>query len=74
MPPRVEEATRRELSAAGQVDSWRGALALLLARRIDAGRDEGDDLAALHDALTDTLAAALRPVDELRARRARRGY
>lgn len=69
----LEESTRAELVAVDRVGSATGQLALVLARRIDSGRDTGAGLASLARQLRDTLAAAtvnavdvVSPLDKLR--------
>jgi hypothetical protein len=69
----LEESIRAELAAVDRVGSATGQLALVLARRIDSGRDTGAGLASLARQLRDTLAAAtvnavdaVSPVDRLR--------
>jgi hypothetical protein len=72
-------AVRRELGAAGRLDTSLGLAAVALAERIADGEDRGSALAALVKQLGATMADALRnaavegdEVDELRERRARR--
>lgn len=77
----LTDLTRRELDAAGRLDTARGAAVLLLAGRLDANQDTGSAVAALHrqwdaalTAATADARQALSPMDELRLRReARRG-
>ena len=77
---RVADAVRAELKRVGRESSSLGASALLLAERIDAGKEPGSALAALNRELRATLAEALRGEtrsgvaamrDELAERRAR---
>ena len=72
-------ATRRELDVAGRLDSALGQQALAIAARIAAGTDSGSSLAALSKELRAVMGAALAdvaaavdPVDELRAWRDRK--
>ena len=70
-----------ELTAAGMLNSHQGRIALGLARRFDAGDDTGAALAQVARQLRETMASALAsavpvavdPLDELRAKRERRG-
>ncbi len=73
------EAARRELGAVGQADTPLGQMALVLAGRIASGSETGAATAALSKELRAVMARVTReapvgvdPVDELRARRARR--
>lgn len=72
----VAEATRRELRAAGRLETAAGMSAVKLAEKLDTGRDTGSAMAALSKQHLTALAEALRgvtlvssPLDELRARR-----
>lgn len=72
----LTEAVRAALAEAGQVESWEGQAALLIAERIDATeRESGSAYAALVAKLESSMELALRPrpgesfVDELRARK-----
>lgn len=76
----VTSATSVQLDAAGRLDSPLGQAALALARRVDSGSENGSALSALVRELRATLVDALDGasatsdvVDELRARRERRG-
>ena len=69
-------ATHRELVAAGRVDTALGAMALQLARRIEAPGESGSGMAALSKELRAVMADVVKdaatgpdPLDELRARR-----
>ncbi len=70
-----------ELTAVGMLDTHQGQAALLLARRMESGRDTGAALSQMVRQLRETMASALAsqepdevdPVDELRARRESRG-
>ena len=75
----LADATRRELEAAGRVDTSLGQAALALAARIDQGSDTGSALAAVAKELRATMVQALDGadveadlIDELRARRVAR--
>jgi hypothetical protein len=75
----VEKATRMSLAEVDRLDSPLGAAAVVLARRLDEGRDTGQGFASLAKQLQATLEAATAgvqqeadPIDELRARRARK--
>ncbi len=76
-PGPVYEATARDLEAAGRVNGSRGAMALVLALRIDSGDDNGHGMVAMIKEHGRILAEALKdapkswtPLDELRRRRA----
>lgn len=69
-------ATRRALVAVGRADTALGAMALELARRMEAPGESGSSMAALSKELRATMAAVVKdaptgpdPVDELGARR-----
>ena len=70
-----------ELSAAKMLDTHQGQAALLMAREMESGNATGAALAQLVRQLRETMASALAsqepdevdPVDELRAKRERRG-
>ena len=73
------DATRKELTRAGQLSSHAGQAALLLAERIEFGENTGSAVAQMVRQLHDTMARALAdqvaeadPLDELVARRERR--
>ena len=73
------DATRKELTRAGQLPSHAGQAALLLAERIEFGENTGSAVAQMVRQLHDTMARALAdqvaeadPLDELVARRERR--
>lgn len=75
----LTRSTRLELEAAGRVDSSIGQLALLAARRLDAGGETGSAVASLMREHRATVAEAVRGVqmagdklDELRAKRDRK--
>lgn len=75
----LEDATQRQLAAAGRESCPAGVNALLLARRLDQAGDTGSAVAALSRQHLAALEAALEgaepagdPVDELRHRRERR--
>ena len=78
----VEEQTYRELEQAGQLDTARGQMCLVLARRLDRpGVDTGSAVSTVAARLDDLMAKATRGTgaatapqqlrDELAARRAR---
>lgn len=74
----VESSTMAELAEVGRVDSPAGQCAIVLAKRIDTGRESGAGLAALVREHRAALAAAMKdgepgfsPVDMLRERRQR---
>lgn len=76
------EVTRRDLEAAGMLDTHIGAYAIVLATRLENSSGEtAAGLAQLVKQLRETMASALAhsvpdeidPVDELRARRESRG-
>lgn len=77
----VVDSITRELREAGMLSSHQGQCALLLAERIEVGEDTGAALAQLVRQLRETMASALAsaapaevdPLDELRAKRERRG-
>src|ERR1044072_6203140 len=58
----VVAATRRELEAAGRLDSALGQAALVLARRVESDRDTGSAAAALVKEWRATKAEALKGV------------
>lgn len=75
----LTRSTRLELEAAGRADSSVGQLALLAARRLDAGGETGSAVAALMREHRATVAEAVRgaqkagdKLDELRAKRDRK--
>ena len=75
----VEAATRTSLAEVERLETPLGAAAVVLARRLDEGRDTGQGFASLAKQLQATLEAATAgvqleadPIDELRARRARK--
>lgn len=72
-------ATYRELDAAERLETAYGQAAMVLARRIDAGRDTGSAMATMTRQLRETLAEALKgarregsKLDELTERRRQR--
>jgi hypothetical protein len=72
-------ATYRELEAAERIETAYGQAAMVLARRIDAGRDTGSAMATMTRQLRETLAEALKgarregsKLDELTAKRQQR--
>lgn len=75
------DAVTAELTEAGMLDSHQGRIALGLARRFDADNESGAALAQVARQLRETMASALAsaapvavdPLDELRAKRERRG-
>lgn len=75
------DAVTAELTQAGMLDSHQGRIALGLARRFDDDNDSGAALAQVARQLRETMASALAsavpvsvdPLDELRAKRERRG-
>jgi hypothetical protein len=78
-PDAVLTATRAELTAAGRLNTYLGATALVLAERIDQSTG-GTGLASLARQLRQTMSAALAgvkvtadPLDQLRAPRSRSG-
>lgn len=75
----VEAETRRHLAEVDRETSVLGQTALVLARRLDYGRDTGAALASVAKQLEATLSSATKgvalaadPLDELRARRDRK--
>lgn len=75
----VTGATYRELEVAERLDTAYGQAAIVLARRIDAGRDTGSAIATMTRQLRETLAEALKgarredsKLDELTQRRLER--
>jgi hypothetical protein len=75
----IVEATRRELAAAGRVDSMLGQQALELAARMHSAVDTGSAIASLSRELRAVVSAALAdapvkadPLDELADRRRRK--
>jgi hypothetical protein len=75
----VEKATVAALQEVDRAGTPLGAAAVVLARRLDEGRDTGQGFASLAKQLQATLGSATAgvhveadPVDELRARRARK--
>lgn len=77
----VVSVVTAELADAGMLDSHQGQAALLLAQRLESGDDTGAAMAQMVRQLQQTMASALAsqepdevdPVDELRAKRERRG-
>lgn len=77
----VVASVTAELRGAGMLDSHQGQAALLLAKRLQSGEDTGAAMAQLVRQLGQTMASAMAaaqpdeadPVDELRAKRERRG-
>jgi hypothetical protein len=76
----VVEATRRELEAAGRLDTALGRATLKLAAQLDAGHDTGSSSAALARQFAAMLADATRgseaevtELDRLRMKRLERG-
>lgn len=77
----VVSTVTAELIAVGMLESHQGQLALVLANRIETGDDTGAALAQMVRQLRETMASALSsaepeavdPLDELRAKRERRG-
>lgn len=79
-PGAIADAVRVELEAAGRDSTSLGRQALSLAQRIDSAQDTGSAVAALHRELRATMAEAMAGaavaadrIDELKARRERRG-
>lgn len=75
----VEAETRRHLAGVDRETSVLGQTALVLARRLDHGRDTGAAMASVAKQLEATLSSATKgvafaadPLDELRARRDRK--
>lgn len=75
----VVEVTRRQLEAAGQVETVLGRQALVLAGRLGSTRETGSAVAAVSRELRAVMAEAMRgiaaeadPLDDLRARRDRK--
>ncbi len=78
-PESVYDATERALSEAGRLGTPGGQAALVLAARIDSREDSGAGIAAMVKQLQATIAEVTKdarttvsPLDELRARRARK--
>lgn len=80
-PRSVLASVTDELTKVGMLDSHQGQLALVLAGRIEQGDDTGAALSQMVRQLRETMASALAsaepeavdPLDELRAKRERRG-
>lgn len=75
----VTAATEKWLEDVGGLDTALGQQALVLARRIDSPAENGSGVAALSREFREVLRAVggkreADPLDELRARRDRRGY
>ena len=78
-PGELVDATRRQLAAAGAVDTTLGQMALLLAARLESPLETGNSVASVSREfrtvmgwVTDQRVDGFDPVDELRARRDRR--
>jgi hypothetical protein len=62
----------RKLRDADRLDTWEGQGALVLARRIEAGRDTGSAIASLHRELRVAIAEALKGVGDVESAVTRR--